>query len=458
MGEPFMKTKTILLVILSFFIISGCNNNSSNNISEELRLLIDDIVKCTMVEKQLPGLAVSAIKNGDVIYQDSFGKTNIASGEDVEIDTPFAIASMTKIFTTFAVMQLIEDGLANLDDPIGIHLPDLPNEQWKTRTIRDLLSMSSGIPELAFCKDGPKKGEACEDNSRFQYNLCGEGFSCEGVNRVPYEQYLTGAAEIPLQFDGGAEYFYSNSNFIILGELVEVLSKSDFETYLNDNVLQPLGMTHTIPNTVPPPAIPGLALGYKHVTENPGPGAVDCITFEEPPAGCKSGPPEGVKCEVIPVDDLRLPDQSFSAGWLVTTQPNMEKLERALNNLSPTLLNFLSYEEMWTNRQLTNNNFERFGLGWGVCSELNDVACPRPLDPLAGGSNENDPKTDATGQNGKVVYKDGGLPGYGSIMVRYLDDRLTVVVFVNTSPVHEGDLKFAPLDLAAEIALTIRNN
>jgi len=160
--ETPMKTRfSILLVVLSFLIISGCNNNGNNNISEELRLLINDIVKCTMLEKQLPGLAVSVVKNGNVIYQDSFGKTNIASGDDVEIDTPFAIASMTKIFTTFSVFQLIEDGLATLDDPIGMHLPNLPNEQWKTRTIRDLLSMSSGISVLGFCPDGPKKGEVC---------------------------------------------------------------------------------------------------------------------------------------------------------------------------------------------------------------------------------------------------------------------------------------------------------
>jgi len=125
-----MNTKfSLLILVISFFIISGCNNNGSNKISEELRLLIDDIVKCTMLEKQLPGLAVSVVKNGNVIYQDSFGKTNIAAGDDVEIDTPFAIASMTQIFTTFSVLhQLIEDGLATLDDPIGRHLPNLPEE------------------------------------------------------------------------------------------------------------------------------------------------------------------------------------------------------------------------------------------------------------------------------------------------------------------------------------------
>jgi len=265
-------------------------------------------------------------------------------------------------------------------------------------------------------------------------------------------------AQIPLQFDGGAQYWYSNSNFLILGELVEALSGKLYETYLNDNVLIPLGMTHTRPNTVPPPVIPGLAVGYSHVTDNPGPNAFDCITFEEPPTGCKSGPPAGVKCEAIPVDELRLPAQSFSAGWLVTTQPDMVKLEKALHDLSPTLLNLSSYQEMWTNRLLTNGNFERFGLGWGVCSELNEIACPKPLDPLAGGDNEKLGNPTSSDTRGKVVFKDGGLPGYASILVRYLDDGITVVVFVNTTPAREGDLKFAPLDLAAEIALTIREN
>lgn len=183
--------------------------------------------------------------------------------------------------------------------------------------------------------------------------------------------------------------------------------------------------------------------------------------------------------EAIPTDELRLPAQSFSAGWLISTQPDMAKLENALHNLSPVLMSAELYKQMWTNTQLTNGMFEIFGLGWGVCSELNDQGYPVPLDPLAGvGSmvinTESDDMTCpmpqnplvgiegivefATEQDGKVVYKDGALPGYLSIFVRYLSDGITVVVFDNITTGIEGDLKFAPLDLASEIAVTLREN
>jgi len=459
-----MKTRfSLLLIILSSFIVSGCNDNGNGGISQELTLLLDDIVKCTMLEKQLPGLSVTALKNGNVIYQKGFGKADIEGGVDVTPETRFALASMTKIFTTFGVMQLIEDGQAALDDPIGMHLPGLPNNEWKVRTIRDLLSMSSGIPELSFCTDGMTDESVCEDTTvdgepvKFNVPCMNEGFECRGANRVPYIEYLDNAALIPLQFPGGAKYYYSNSNFIILGLLIEELSGMSYEEYLNEHVLGPIGMTHTRPNNVPPPVIPDLTLGYTHVTAEEEPDAPECITFDAPPTNCSSGPPEGVRCKLIPVDDLRLPAQSFSAGWLISTQPDLANLERVLHLRSPILLDVTSYEEMWTNRQFNDGSFDIFGLGWGVCSEKDDMACPVPLDPLAGGESMDKIMQDAADEEGKVVFKDGALEGTSTIIVRYLKDGITVIVFDNITGESEGELKFAPLDLAAEITKTIRD-
>lgn len=177
---------SMLMFVLSFFIVSGCNESGNGGISEELALLLDDIVKCTMLEKQLPGLSVTALKNGKVIYQKGFGKADIEGDIEVTPDTQFAMGSVTKIFTTFGVMQLVEDGLAKLNDPIGMYLPDLPNEEWKTRTIRNLLSMSSGISELSFCRNGMTIESVCENTTvdgkpvTFNFPLYGRGFFLPG--------------------------------------------------------------------------------------------------------------------------------------------------------------------------------------------------------------------------------------------------------------------------------------
>lgn len=460
-----MKKKTAafkpyLIYAIAFVTFSVClaGCEEGGGLSPEVKLLIDNIVECEMLEKQVPGISISVIRNGKSLYRQGYGKADIGAGIDVKPETIFALGSVTKVFTAIGVLNLYDGGLVDLDEEIGTYLPGLPNEEWKERTVRDLLSMSSGIAELAFCESGPKEGEVCEDHpqgSPFTYNLCGEGHRCVGANRVPYPEYLERAAEIPLQFDGGAQYFYSNTNFIILGELIESLTGESYEDFINGLILDPLGMTVTMPNTVPPPFIEGLAKGYAHVPADEG--GVECVTFPDPPDDCSSPPPAGVRCMEIPTDELRLPLESFAAGWLVSNQIDLGRFERALHELSGLLLTRETYELMWTNRRLNNGNYERFGLGWDVCSELQDEFCPKPVDPLTGGGLDGPVMPAPVDQEGKVVSKDGGVPGYSSQIVRYLDDGLTVIVLSNSLDV-EGPLSFEPAALAAEIALVVRES
>ena len=452
----------VSLLTVSFLVVSGCNGGGGENgsLTDQQKALIDNIVECVRLEKQLPGVALSVIKDGEVIYDRGYGKADIASGADVTGDTLFAIGSVTKIFTTFAVLQLVEEILASLDDQIGEYLPDLPNENWKIVTIRDLLSMTSGIPEYSFCKGGAHDGEACQVNTGFpnfpEPDGCGAEAVCESANRVPYPEYLEGVSPVPVQFPPGSQYFYSNTNFIILGLLVEELSGADYQTYVDDHVIGPLDMTNTFPNTVPPPAIIGLATPYR-ITADPGPEAVPCVTFDNPPGNCALPEPGGVMCEVIPPDELRLPEQSFSAGWLVSNLKDFHNLESVLHNLSPILLEPVSYEEMWTNMEFTNNMFGPFGLGWGVCSELDEGPCPFHLDPLSGGPIPDEGMKENPAVIGKVVSKDGALAGYSSFIARYLEDGLTIVVFINTlNPKEPAELKFGPGEIVDPVADVVR--
>ena len=445
-----------LLLAPLFLFLSGCEDQGG--LSPELKLRIDDIVECEMLEKQVPGISITVVRNGKALYRRGYGKADIGAGTDVRPETKFALGSVTKIFTAIGVLNLYDRGLVDLDEEIGTYLPDLPNEEWKARTVRDLLSMSSGIPELSFCESGPKEGEACQDHpqgSPYTFNLCGEGHKCVSANRVPYPEYLERAAVIPLQFEGGSKYFYSNTNFLILGELIEAVSGESYEDYINGLILGPLGMTDTRPNNVPPPPIEGLAKGYAHVPD--GEGSSDCVTLPDPPDDCSSPPPQDVKCKAIPTDDLRLPEESFSSGWLISNQIDMPRLEKALHELSAKLLTRETYDIMWTNRRFNDGSFDRFGLGWDVCSEKNDEFCPKPVDPEAGGGLDGSTLTDAPGSEGKVVSKDGGIPGYSSGIVRYLDDGISVIVLSNTLE-SSGPLQFSPIGLAAEIALVVRES
>jgi len=456
----------VLVVVCSLLGMSGCDSGGGGGtLSEETKASLDDLIKCAMLQKQLTGVAVTVTKNGKPIYQEGFGHADISQGIGVTNETSFPIGSVTKTFTTIALMQLIEQGFASLDDPIGLYLPDLTSDEWKAVTIRELLSMSSGIPQNMVCNSGPKQGETCAPlsqshplNSEFN---CGEGIACVAPpGQVPYIDNLVAAEQItPLLFEPGTEYLYINMNFVLAGLIVESISGLPFETYLYNNVLEPLGMLRTAPSTLPLTDTPNSALAYRHVEEGEEPvsESFDCISFDDAPEGCGAEPIVPTKCVEIPTDDLTAPFTSFSAGYLTTTQIDMVKYEKALHSLSPMLLDKESYDQMWTNAQLKNGSYIIFGLGWVVCSSLDEETCPA-VDPDNGGDPSPPANLEPAGEVSKVVQKDGGVAGFHSQIVRYLDDGVTVIVFVNTQSPSKGPYAFSVANLAHDIGRIVRDN
>lgn len=456
---------SLILVTASFLAVSGCDNGGGGSedevITGDLKALIDDIIKCTMQEKLLPGVELSVFRNGNVIYREGFGKSDVGAGTGVNADTSFPIGSVSKTFTALAMLQLIENGEAELDDPMALYLDQEVPPAWEAITIRQLLSMSSGIPEYMICGGGPKMGEGCSNTPPFPiFNDCGEGFNCIAPpGQRPFMENLDGAKTLPLLFTPGEHYNYANLNFVLLGLIVENISGVSFDTYLNNNVLDPLGMTSTAPSTLPLTDTPNSSLAYRHVTEGEVEGEFECIVFDDPPTGCNTAPPDNIKCARIAEDDLTAPFQSFTAGYLTTTHNDMARLEKAYHDLSPILLTLPTYEEMWTNQRLDNGDFEVFGLGWVVCSDLDDfLACPVAVDPLIGADPSNPEPFDFEGHKGRIVQKDGGVAGFATQIVRYLDEGLTVYVNINVTNKEPESIAFAPLQLAAEVADTIRTN
>jgi CubicO group peptidase (beta-lactamase class C family) len=163
---------------------------------------------------------VLVAKEGKVIFEKGYGMANIELGV---LNTPqmkFQIGSITKQFTATAIMQLAEKGLLDVNDPITKHLSDYPKETGDKITIHNLLSHTSGIPNYTNMPEAMK-------------NMALE---------VSVEDLMGTFKNEPLDFEPGEKYVYSNSNYVVLGAIIEKISGKTYEDYLQENIFKPLGM------------------------------------------------------------------------------------------------------------------------------------------------------------------------------------------------------------------------
>ncbi|MDR7071479.1 serine hydrolase [Fictibacillus barbaricus] len=193
---------------------------------------IDPFIEQEIEKRTMPGAVVLVARSGSIAKWDAYGySTRYTDDQFTEMDNPvemkkdtiFDIASISKLFTTTAAMQLYEKGLFNLDDPVGKYIPEF-NENGKEKvTIRQIMTHTSGFTAWIPL-----------------YNM--------GTNR---EDRLQIALKNPLKNPPGTTYTYSDLNLITLGVLVERLTGKRLDAYVKENITEPLGMKDTMYN---PPA------------------------------------------------------------------------------------------------------------------------------------------------------------------------------------------------------------
>ena len=193
--------------------------------------------------KLASGLTMLA-RRGETFHFEPYGALDLESGAPVERDTLFRIYSMTKPITSAAVMMLYEEGRFSLDDPVGKFIPELASmkvydgmgetgmrlvDQRQPISIRHLLTHTSGL-SYGFHQDSPVEAMYREANITDPDSSLPE--MAEKLGRLP------------LVTQPGAKWRYSNATDV-LGYLVEVVSGAPFDRYLQDNILDPLGMGDT---------------------------------------------------------------------------------------------------------------------------------------------------------------------------------------------------------------------
>ncbi|HXW76627.1 MAG TPA: serine hydrolase domain-containing protein, partial [Candidatus Eremiobacteraceae bacterium] len=182
------------------------------------RSAIDSLAKSAMVRDRIAGISLVVRRGGAVVYENGFGYADIAHKIRATPATIYPIGSVTKQFTAACVMLLAQGGKLSTDDALSAYVAGLP---WANRvTLRHLLDQESGIVDFR-------------------------------LGALDYTTPLTSAdllarlAPTDLLFAPGSRYEYSNSNYYLLGLVVEKAAGTAYAQYLHDRILGPLDLTST---------------------------------------------------------------------------------------------------------------------------------------------------------------------------------------------------------------------
>ncbi len=275
------------------------------------RARIDDDVAAILKAAGGTGATVAIVEDGTTVYVRGYGLRDIAAALPAQADTHYEIGSITKQFTAAAILQLKSAGKLGLDDRLSVYLPSAPHAA--AVTIRQLLSHTSGIHEY----------------------LEGAHVVDRAAKPATFAQLMALVAKKPLDFKPGTKWAYSNTNYIILGRVIEVVSKQPYEAYVREHLFGPAGMTNTA--TIADEAhLSNMAHGYR--TSN------------------------GKTVPAKPLDD----SFAWSAGNIVTTVADLQRWNAAL--MSGKIISPADYTLMTTPQRLPSGASSDYGFGMAVDS------------------------------------------------------------------------------------------
>ncbi len=232
-----MKKFNVFIVLILFLsstlLITSCKKTDNDPIpippteaeiiENNIQALLDSIIENTHV----PGLVagVWAPDEGiDLVY--TAGISDLETNEPMDADMIFRIASNTKTITITALLQLVDEGLISLDDPLSDYLPDFPRANEVT--IEMLTNMRSGIFSFTESED--------------YYNL----LFTYPTRTWTTDELIDIAAGQPYYFDPGTDFHYSNSNTAIIGKIIEIITGLSLEYNIRTRIFDPLELINTV--------------------------------------------------------------------------------------------------------------------------------------------------------------------------------------------------------------------
>lgn len=288
----------LFILIFSFYSSYG----------QSLKSKIDSMLT-SVYPNNGPGISILIAKNGKTVYKKAFGKSNLELNTVMTPNNVFQIGSITKQFTAVSILMLQEQGKLKIEDEITKYIPDYPTN-GKIITIYHLLNHTSGI-----------KGRTPVGNPKVVR---------EDKTAVELIDYFK---NLPANFDPGEQFRYSNSGYIILGRIIEIVSGQSYEDFIEKNIFDKLGMTSSFYGSNKE-IITNRASGYQHQND------------------------KYVNSDYM---SLTLP---YSAGSILSNTDDLLKWQNAIN--ANTLIDSISLKKAISPSTLNNGKKIPYGYGWRI--------------------------------------------------------------------------------------------
>src|SRR3984957_10537787 len=272
---------------------------------------IDRIAEQVLEATCVPSASIAIVLHGKFVYSHAYGFARLATDSGPAIpatsDMRYSVGSVSKQFTAAAVLLLQEQGKLSLDDPVGKYIPGL--SRGDEVTLREILSQTSGY----------------QDYWPEDYVMT------PMLQPETAQQILDTWAKKPLDFEPGTQWQYSNTNYVIAGRVVEIVSGEPLFQFLTERIFSPLGMSSVWNSDVNQLQPPDATAYYRHAL---GP--------------LRPAPKEGA-------------GWMFAAGELAMTAHDLALWAESL--LSQSILSADSYKSMFTEVKLKSGKGTGYGLG-----------------------------------------------------------------------------------------------
>ena len=358
MYQAILGCTALVLLAQAFTRTASSEAEMENSTCEKIDAYIED----QMRRHHIPGAVLVVVEDGRIIHQRGFGQAK-PRGETPTAQTPFMIGSLSKSFTALAVMQLVEEGKIGLDDPVQKCLPwfQVADQEISTQiTVRHLLNQTSSLPAWI-----------------------GEVQLADFNNTAnPVERHMNLLTKVKIERPVGSAFEYNNTNYNLLGLVIEAAGGENYADYVQQQIFSPLGMEHSY--TFKAAAqLDGMAVGHQY-------------WFTMPAA----------------VPDMPQSELSLATGQLISSGEDMGKYLIALLNQGHSgevqILSEAGVAELHTGVaevQQMGMSFGRYGMGWFV-EEVNQK---------------------------KLLWHSGTTPDFGSFMALLPEQNRGFIVLFNAN-------------------------